>query len=42
MEIIDRINELVIDCPACEDMYSDDQYTCDTCWCEGDKEQSML
>ena len=34
-EIIDIISELIIDCPECEFMYSDDQYTCTTCWSEG-------
>jgi len=33
--IFDKIKELEINCPACEDFYDDDQYTCDTCWCEG-------
>lgn len=34
-EILDRIKELRIDCPDCEYVYSDDQYTCAICWCEG-------
>lgn len=34
-EINDSINYLTIDCPDCEYMGSDDQYTCTTCWCEG-------
>lgn len=38
-EILDRVNEVIkylkIDCPDCESMYSDNQYTCTTCWCEG-------
>ena len=34
-EIIDEIRGLEIDCPDCVDMYSDDQYTCTTCWCVG-------
>ena len=35
IEIIDRIKLVEINCPDCEDFYGDDQYTCDTCWCEG-------
>lgn len=34
-EIISEIKKLEIPCPDCECMYSDDQYTCTTCWCEG-------
>lgn len=34
-EIVSRIEELEIDCPECEYMYSDEQYTCTTCWCQG-------
>lgn len=38
-EILNRVNDAIrntqIDCPDCENMYSDDQYTCTTCWCEG-------
>jgi len=38
-ELENRIRECLcrtyIECPDCEDMYSDDQYTCTTCWCEG-------
>jgi len=34
-ELLDRLRSLTIDCPECEDMYSDDQYTCTTCWCMG-------
>jgi len=34
-EILVSIKELKIDCPDCENMYDDDQYTCTTCWCEG-------
>lgn len=34
-EIVDEIRQLEIICPDCADMYSDDQYTCTTCWCEG-------
>ena len=34
-EIIDLIKDEYIDCPECEFMYSDDQYTCTTCWSEG-------
>jgi len=31
-EIIDRINELTIDCPECETIiYDDPQYQCGTC-----------
>lgn len=31
-EIIDRISELEIDCPECENTrYDDDQYECGTC-----------
>jgi hypothetical protein len=33
--IIERLRDVKIDCPDCADMYSDDQYTCTTCWCEG-------
>lgn len=33
--ILERIKELEIDCPDCEDLDMDDQYTCVTCWCEG-------
>lgn len=33
--ILDEIRILKIECPECESMYSDDQYTCTTCWCEG-------
>ena len=24
-----------IDCPDCEGMVDDEQYTCTTCWCQG-------
>jgi hypothetical protein len=34
-EVLDRIKDLYIECPECESMYSDDQYTCTTCWYEG-------
>ena len=38
-EILDRVTEairyLYIDCPDCESMTDDDQYTCTTCWQEG-------
>lgn len=38
-EILRRVHYAIrdtkIDCPDCESMYSDDQYTCTTCWCEG-------
>lgn len=38
-EIIERVWEKLhstfIDCPACESMLDDPQYTCEVCWCEG-------
>lgn len=34
-ETLDKIKNLEVDCPECESMFSDDQYTCTTCWCEG-------
>lgn len=34
-EIISKLRETSIDCPHCKDMDSDDQYTCEICWCEG-------
>jgi hypothetical protein len=34
-EIVNGINDLQIDCPDCEYMSDDEQYTCTTCWCEG-------
>lgn len=34
-EIIEKLDDTYIDCPDCEWMYSDEQYTCTTCWCEG-------
>lgn len=34
-EIVDQIKQLYVDCPECEYMFSDSQYTCATCWCEG-------
>lgn len=33
--ITERISQLTVDCPVCEDMYSDDQYSCSTCGCQG-------
>lgn len=35
-EILNRINQLVIDCPECEYIFhSDDQYQCNTCGSSG-------
>ncbi len=38
-QIIDRtwekLHSTFIDCPACEGMGDDPQYTCEVCWCEG-------
>lgn len=38
-EILNRVVEVFnstrIDCPACEGMGDDSQYTCEVCWCEG-------
>jgi len=34
-KILERIKEIDIPCPDCEDFYGDDQYTCETCYCEG-------
>ena len=34
-EILDDIKRLEVTCPECEYMFSDPQYTCTTCWCEG-------
>lgn len=34
-EILNQIKRLLVDCPDCESMSDDDQYTCTTCWCEG-------
>jgi len=34
-EIQDRISRHYVNCPDCEDVYSDDQYTCTTCWNQG-------
>ena len=34
-EILDRIEDVTIDCPECEHVYNDDQYSCATCWCQG-------
>ena len=34
-EIVEAIKSAEIDCPDCEYMSSDDQYTCTTCWCQG-------
>ena len=34
-EIVYQIRKLEMDCPDCENMYSDEQYTCTTCWCQG-------
>ena len=33
--ILDEISELHVDCPDCENIGSDDQYTCTSCWCQG-------
>jgi hypothetical protein len=34
-EILNNIKNIEINCPDCEYMSSDEQYTCTTCWCEG-------
>ena len=34
-EILSQIKNLEIDCPDCEYIYSDEQYMCTMCWCEG-------
>jgi hypothetical protein len=34
-EILDRIEKVSIDCPDCDYLMEDDQYTCTTCWCTG-------
>ena len=34
-EVVSQFKELTIVCPDCEWMFSDEQYTCTTCWCEG-------
>jgi len=34
-EILNRLDELWIDCPDCENMGMDDEYTCTTCWSTG-------
>lgn len=33
--VISVLKETYILCPDCKDMYTDNQYTCTTCWCEG-------
>jgi len=33
--ILTKIKNIEIDCPECESMSDDDQYTCTTCWSEG-------
>lgn len=33
--ILQEIKSIEIDCPDCESMGDDDQYTCTVCWCEG-------
>ena len=32
IRIFEKIEQMYIDCPDCENMTSDDQYTCTTCW----------
>lgn len=34
-EIISKIKSLYVDCPECESMESDDQYSCGTCGGQG-------
>ena len=34
-EILNEIKLVYIDCPECEGLTDDEQYTCTTCWCEG-------
>jgi len=34
-EILNEIKSVYIDCPACEGLTDDEQYTCTTCWNEG-------
>lgn len=34
-EIFNRISNLEVDCPDCEHVFGDDQYTCTTCWSQG-------
>lgn len=34
-EILRNIKSVYVDCPDCESVYDDEQYTCTTCWCEG-------
>jgi hypothetical protein len=33
--VISKLQETYVLCPECIDMYSDDQYTCTTCWYQG-------
>ena len=34
-EILNQIKSTYIDCPACEGLTDDEQYTCTTCWYQG-------
>ena len=34
-EIFRSLSKLRVDCPDCEGMYDDDQYSCALCGCEG-------
>lgn len=34
-EILERMKLLEIDCPNCEGLVDDEQYTCTVCWCQG-------
>jgi hypothetical protein len=34
-EILNKIQSTYIDCPACEGLTDDEQYTCTTCWYQG-------
>jgi hypothetical protein len=33
-ENLNEIKLVYIDCPECEGLTDDEQYTCTTCWCE--------
>lgn len=34
-ELLDALKRATVDCPHCEYMTDDSQYTCTTCWCQG-------
>ena len=34
-EILNSIKNLEVDCPACEGLTDDEQYTCTICWNQG-------